>query len=91
MKNPSNDFLKAKLRQLDYIDRISLLTCSIIEHHKEPISAVLGLIELISRLSQYFNEDKRFRLADRLRTAADLCEKKVLAEKGNSYYDSKAH
>ncbi len=90
MKNPSNDFLKEKIQRLPYVDRISLLTCSILANHKEPTAAVLGLIELISRLSQYLNEDKRFRISERLRSAADSCEKNVLVE-GKSYYDSKAN
>ena len=78
MKNPTNEFLKAKLWQLPYSERMAMLTLSIIDHNKnEPVAAVIALIELVSRLSQYFSEDKRFRLADRLRTAADLCEKEI--------------
>ncbi len=77
----THDKIKAAIWDLSCVDRISLLTCSIIDHHKnEPVAAVIGLIELVSRLAQYFSEDKRFRLADRLRNAADLCEKKVLAD-----------
>jgi hypothetical protein len=80
-KQLTSDQIKAGLRRLPYSERCALLTLSIVEHHKnEPIAAVLGFIELASRLSQYFNEDKRYRVADRLRTAADLCEKKVLAD-----------
>jgi hypothetical protein len=85
MKNPSNEFLKNKIWALPYGERVSMLTLSIMKSadKNEPLAAVLGLIELVSRMSQYFSEDKRFRLADRLRNAADLVEKTVLVdEKG---------
>jgi hypothetical protein len=80
-KQYTNDEIKNAIWDLPFAERASMLTLSIIERHQnEPGAAVIALIELISRLSQYFSEDKRFRLADRLRTAADLCEKKVLAD-----------
>jgi hypothetical protein len=67
--------------ELPYAERTTLLTLSVLERNQdEPVAAVIGLVELVSRLSQYFSEEKRFRLADRLRNAADLAEKNVLID-----------
>jgi hypothetical protein len=71
----SQQDLKDAVWSMPYIDRICILTTSIIEHDKgEPIAACLGLIELVSRMAPYFSKDKRFRIADRLRGSADKIE-----------------
>lgn len=77
----TDEELKTLVWNMPPTDRISLLTLSVLDRDKsEPIAAVLGLIALVSRLSQYFSDDQRWRLAERLRTAADHCEKSVLVE-----------
>ena len=70
---------KDAVLRLDYIDRIALLTCSLLDHSStEPVKAVLSLVELIARLSQHLgSNDARYRLAEALRNCADRAERDV--------------
>jgi hypothetical protein len=67
--------LKRAIWSMDFTDRASLLTLSIIDKNRDEIGGlVLGLVELAARLSPHMSDDKRFRLADRCRDVADRIE-----------------
>jgi hypothetical protein len=71
----TNSEMEEAIRSVPYIDRVWILTVSIIEDKsKDPVGAALGLIECAARITSFLSKEKRFRIAERLRSAADRCE-----------------
>lgn len=63
------EILKAK------IWRMPLLSLSIVEHdRKNWVAACLGLVEHAARLAPHLSVDQRYRVAERMRSAADKLE-----------------
>jgi hypothetical protein len=71
----STSELREAVWSMDYIDKMSLLTLSVLGHDPAPIDGVIGLVELVVRLSMHFPTDRKFRIADRLRDASDRVER----------------
>jgi hypothetical protein len=71
----TNSEIEIALRAMPFIDRCCILTASIIEDkRKDPVGAALGLIECAARMTSFLSKEKRFRVAERLRSCADHAE-----------------
>lgn len=79
MSNPKvatvmSEKLKQQIWDMDPGERITLLTMSVLEQGKGAVDPIIGLIDLAARMSAYLGKDKRYRIAERLRSVADHCE-----------------
>ena len=67
--------MEAAVRSMPYADRCWMLTGSIIEDKaRDPVGAVLGLIDLAARMTSFLSKEQRYRVAERLRSCADRAE-----------------
>ena len=68
------DSLQKKIWDLPYLDRVQLLTCSIIEHEYEAFAAARGLIAMVADMSRGCSREHKGRVAEALRDAADVLD-----------------
>jgi hypothetical protein len=80
MRKTPKEKLEAAIWSMPYIDRVMLLTMTIVDSKKgHPVAAVMGLAELIARMTPYLPESQRYVIAERLRSCADRCEMETRA------------
>jgi hypothetical protein len=75
------EYFKTRVWQMPYLDRISILSLSIINREPEALAAALGLTALISKMTQGCGRTNRMRVAEALRSAADVLDHEVQNEK----------
>ncbi len=66
--------LLSRIRAIPFTERTAMLVCSIVEQDHQAFAAVAGLVRLITTMSRGLNVQKRYALAERLRSAADQLE-----------------
>lgn len=71
------NLIKAKIWAMPFVDRVCILTASIIENNNEATSAISGLIGLVEKMAERLGTVSRFRIAEQLRNTADVIEREL--------------
>jgi hypothetical protein len=67
-----------KVWALPYLERISLLTLTVIAREPDALASVMGLIALVSTMSDSCGAEKKVMIAEQLRGAADLLDHELI-------------
>jgi len=71
----NHEELKAAVMAMPFVDRSCLLIMSVMQHEKEPVAVVNGLIGLISEMLRYYSTSQKYLVASKLRDIADNLER----------------
>ena len=66
--------LRARIWEMPWIDRINILSLSIIDREKESLASALGLAAMIATLTKGCGAETRIRVAESLRNSADVLD-----------------
>jgi hypothetical protein len=72
--------LKARIWQMPWIDRVEILSLSIIEREREALACSLGLAAMITKVSTGCGVTNKARVAETLRNLADELDHELQKE-----------
>ena len=76
------DEFKQQLWATPAAERCAMLVCSIVQQDTDALRAVFGLVALTSAMAKNMSAEKRFKLSEQMRDAADALEKPAVCVGG---------
>lgn len=71
----SFDLFREQLWAMPANERIAMLICSLVEQDRAALAAPVALVRIAEHMGARLDVERRFKLSDQLRNAADRCER----------------